>query len=197
MIPPAARSRAMLVILCWIAGFALLPQAACAQTSQFKGWSAVWKDLSVRIAPRDRPIDANQFLPSEEMDDLLGTWSTFGSEHTFRNGVPNSLNMLVWQVALSAFADAVAQSCTTPRLALHESFMSTLRQLCVWPEATASTDGVLEAFWLAIMGYSATPQDFAAWRDFFRTSYAERSAADTIKAMTLAITLHPSFLLHR
>jgi hypothetical protein len=193
----AALSRALLVIACSLAGSGWLTQPSAAQTSQFKGWSAVWMDLSVRIAPRDRPIDANQFLPSEEMDDLLGTWSTFGSEHTFRNGVPNSLNMLIWQVALSAFADAVAQSCTVPRLAFHESFTSTLRQLCVWPEAPASSDGVLEAFWLAIMGYSATPQDFAAWRDFFRASYAGRSAADTIKAMTLAITLHPSFLLHR
>lgn len=197
MTTPAALLRFVQVTLCLYACSAMSPQSASAQTSQFKGWNAVWTELSVRIAPRDAPIDAKQFLPSEEMDDLLGTWSTFGTEHTFRNGVPNSLNMLIWQVSLSAFAEAMAQTCSAPRLALHEAFMSTLRKLCAWPDDAASSESVLEAFWLGVMGYSATPQDFAAWRDFFRASYAERPAADTIKAMTLAITLHPSFLLHR
>ena len=75
--------------------------------------------------------------------------------------------------------------------------MSTLRKLCTWPDDTATSEDVLQGFWLGIMGYSATPEDFAAWRDFFRRDYAERPATDTIKAMTLAITLHPSFLLHR
>lgn len=185
-----------------LAGLALcigcvLAQPAASQTSQFRGWAAVWNDLSVRIAPRNAPIDAKRFLPSDEMDELLGTWSTFGAEHTYRNGVPNSLNMLIWQVALSGFAEALAQSCTSPGLNLHETFISTLRKLCTWPAETASSEDVMQAFWLAIMGYSATIDDFAAWRDFFRSSYAKRPAAETIKAMTLAITLQPSFLLHR
>ncbi len=189
-------SRIWLAIL-WLGIGATMPLPAASQTSQFRGWVAVWNDLSVRIAPRNAPIDAKRFLPSDEMDELLGTWSTFGVEHTYRNGVPNSLNMLIWQVALSGFADSMAQSCTTPQLSLHEAFISTLRKLCTWPAETAASEDVLQAFWLAIMGYDATPEDFAAWRDFFRRGYADRPAAETIKAMTLAITLHPSFLLHR
>jgi hypothetical protein len=178
--------------------FAIWPGSRLvAAQSQFKGWTAVWNELSLRIAPKDDPIDANQFLPSEDMEELLGTWSTFGAEHTFRNGVPNSLNMLLWDVALSSFADAVSASCDKPRFPLHEAFMSTLRKLCAWPSQEARSDEVLEAFWLAIMGYNATPQDYSAWRDFFRTSYSGHPANEAIRAMTLAIVLHPRFLLHR
>ena len=112
---------------------AFLPESAMAQSSQFKGWAAISKELSTRIAPRDQPLDLDEFLPSESMDDLLGTWTTFGTEHRFRNGVPNALNMTVWHVALSGFAKAVGQSCTTPRMAFHPRFIATLHKLCAWP----------------------------------------------------------------
>ena len=100
-------------------------------------------------------------------------------------------------MALAQFADAIGASCDRPRLDFHEAFISTLRKVCAWPSEAARSDEVLEAFWLAIMGYNATPQDFAAWRDFFRDSYGDRPPRETIKAMTLAIVMHPSFLLHR
>ena len=71
-----------------LVAIALLPaERAIAQSSQFKGWAAISKELSIRIAPKDQPLDLDEFLPSESMDDLLGTWTTFGSEHRFRNGV--------------------------------------------------------------------------------------------------------------
>ena len=93
-----------------LVALALLPaERGMAQSSQFKGWAAISRELSVRIAPKDEPLDLDEFLPSESMDDLLGTWTTFGSEHRFRNGVPNALNMTIWHVALSGFAKAVGQ----------------------------------------------------------------------------------------
>ena len=83
--------------------------AALAQTSQFKGWAAISRELSTRIAPKDEPLDLGEFLPAEDMEDLLGTWSSFGTEHIFRNGVPNALNLMIWHVTLSGFANAVAK----------------------------------------------------------------------------------------
>ena len=168
-----------------------------AQSSQFKGWAAISRELSVRIAPKDEPLDLDEFLPSESMDDLLGTWTTFGSEHRFRNGVPNALNMTIWHVALSGFAKAVGQSCTTPRLAFHPRFIATLHKLCAWPTAEARDERVLLAFWTSIMGYNASEDEYAAWRDFFLREYAKQPAGETIAAMTFAITMNPSFLLHR
>jgi hypothetical protein len=178
------------------AAMAIGPQAA-AQSSQFKGWATVWKEVSARIAPVGMPLDVDQFLPAEDMEDLLGTWSTFGSEHTFRNGAPNALNMMIWQVALSGFADAVAASCAKPRLAFNEMFQATLRSACTWPSTEARSDGVLQAFWIGIAGYDAPESEYRAWRDFLRRTYAERPAVEAVRAMTFAATMQPSFLLHR
>ena len=85
----------------WLRSPCCCRRARLAQSSQFKGWAAISRELSTRIAPKDQPLDLDEFLPSESMDDLLGTWTTFGSEHRFRNGVPNALNMTIWHVALS------------------------------------------------------------------------------------------------
>jgi len=168
-----------------------------AQNAQFKGWAAVSRELSTRLAPPGTSLDLQQFVPADDLDELLGTWNRFGDEHTFQNGAPNSVSMVIWRVALSGFARSVAGSCGQPRLTFHERFLTTLRTLCRWPAAEAKADAVLQEFWFSVMGYNAPQTEYVAWRDFFLTRYANRSAAETIDAMTLAITVNPYFLLHR
>ena len=185
------------LLMAALVALALPPESAMAQSSQFKGWAAISKELSTRIAPKDQPLDLDEFLPSESMDDLLGTWTTFGTEHHFRNGVPNALNMTIWHVALSGFAKAVGQSCTTPRLAFHPRFIATLHKLCAWPAAESRDERVLLEFWTSVMGYNASEDEYVAWRDFFLREYATQPAAEAIAAMTFAITMNPSFLLHK
>jgi len=168
-----------------------------AQNAQFKGWAAISRELSTRLAPPGTLLNLHQFVPADDLDELLGTWNRFGDEHTFQNGAPNSVSMVIWRVALSGFARSVAGSCGQPRLTFHERFLATLRTLCRWPVAGAKADPVLQEFWFSVMGYNAPQTEYAAWREFFLTSYANRSAAETIEAMTLAITMNPYFLLHR
>lgn len=171
--------------------------AAMAQTSQFKGLAAASRELSSRIAPKESPIELGHFLPAEDLDVLLGSWANFGSEHNFRNGVPNSLNMVIWHATLSRFAAAMGESCAKPRLAFHARFQATLKKVCGWPAAEAKSEAALTEFWLALMGYGAPEAEYAAWRDFFRAAYAGKPAAETVAAMTLAITMNPHFLLHQ
>ena len=52
-------------------------------------------------------------------------------------------------------------------------------------------------YWLSIMGYNAPEAEYVAWRDYFLASYQGRPAAETVSAMTLAITMNPYFLLHK
>jgi len=52
-------------------------------------------------------------------------------------------------------------------------------------------------YWLYIMGYNAPEAEYVAWRDYFLASYGSRPGADTVTAMTLAITMNPYFLLHK
>jgi hypothetical protein len=174
-----------------------MPLPVVAQTSQFKGWAAISRELSTRIAPADEPLDLGEFLPADDMEDLLGTWSTFGTEHTFRNGVPNALNLMIWQVTLSGFANAVGETCKKDRLVLHPRFSETLHTLCKWPDAAAKDEAVLQGFWMGVMGHNAGEDEYIAWRDFFLSEYGGRKPGETIAAMTLAITMNPRFLLHR
>lgn len=166
-------------------------------SSQFKGLAAASRELSSRIAAEGAPIELDSFLPAKDLDSLLGSWANFGSEHSFRNGVPNSLNMVIWHATLSRFAAAVGDSCAGPRLSFHPRFRATLRRVCAWPADEAKSDDALLAFWLALMGHGAPEAEFAAWRDFFRASYSGKPAAETVAAMTLAITMNPHFLLHQ
>jgi hypothetical protein len=176
---------------------ALCAGSALAQTSTFKGLAAASRELSSRIAPKEAPLELERFMPADDMEELLGTWSNYGSEHNFRNGVPNALNMVIWRVTLTRFADALAASCGAPQLALHPQFLATLARLCAWPAPEARSEAVLTAFWLALMGYSAPESEYAAWRDFFLREFAARPAGETIAAMTLGITMNPYFLLAR
>jgi len=168
-----------------------------AQNAQFKGWAAVSRELSTRLAPPGVSLNLHQFVPADDLDELLGTWNRFGDEHTFQNGSPNSVSMVIWRVALSGFAKSVAGSCGQPRLSFHERFLRTLRTLCRWPAEEAKADAVLQEFWFSVMGHNAPQGEYASWREFFLASYANRPAAETIDAMTLAITMNPFFLLHR
>ena len=173
------------------------PITSWSQNSQFKGWAAVSRELSTRLAAPGSSLNLYQFVPADDLDDLLGTWYRFGDEHTFQNGSPNSVSMVIWRVALSGFAKSVADSCGTPRSTFHQGFLATLRSLCRWPAPEAKADPVLLDFWFSIMGHNAPQSEYAAWRDFFLTTYGQRSAAESIDAMTLAITMNPYFLLHR
>ena len=56
------------------------------------------------------------------MEDLLGSWSTFGSEHAFQNGLPNSISIAIWHATLSNFAKSIGASCRQPQLEFHPTF---------------------------------------------------------------------------
>lgn len=172
--------------------------SAGAQSAQFKGVAALSRELSARIAAPGLSVELDWFLPAPGLNDLLGAWSTFGSEHTFQNGTPNTLNMVVYHVTLTNFARTLGLWCQKPPLRFDDRFAATLGRLCTWPAATAKDDATLQAFWLALMGFAAPREEYEAWRSFFLTSsYRDRPARDTVPAMALALTLNPYFLLHR
>jgi hypothetical protein len=166
-----------------------------AAPAQFKGLNALSKELSARIAPIEAPIELDRFMPADGLDDLTGTWSTFGTVHTFQNGQPNAVNMVLLRLAFSRFAKSLADSCVSPQLLLNEPFFDTLEALCTWPSAEAKSEDVLMSFWLSMMGYNAPKGEYESWREFVRLTYAKRKSADAIEAMTVALMLNPYFLL--
>lgn len=179
----------LLVLFCAMA----LP--ATASPAQFKGLNALSKELSARIAPVEAPIELDRFMPADGLDDLTGTWSTFGTVHTFQNGQPNAVNMVLFRLAFSRFAKSLAASCKSPQLLLNEPFFDTLEALCTWPSTEAKSEEVLMSFWLSMMGYDAPKSEYESWRDFVRLTYGRKKSTDTIEAMTVALMLNPYFLL--
>ncbi len=191
-----SRLASRLAVLVAIAAGCATPAAA--QNSQFKGLPAISRELTTRIAPRGMSVELDWFLPAPGLDGLLGSWSSFGSEHAFRNGTPNALSMVIWQVTLTNFAQSLGKWCETPSLTFANQFAWTLGRLCAWPRAEATDEAVMLSFWVSLMGYSAPREEYEAWRSFFLTSsYAQKPAREVIPAMALAITLNPYFLLHR
>ena len=170
---------------------------AGAAGGRLKGLSALSKELSARIAPEDGPIELDRFMPADGLDDLVGTWSTFGTEHKVQNGMPNAVNMVLMRLTFSGFAQSLAKSCASPRLLLNEQFYDTLETLCTWPSQEAKSDAVLTAFWLALAGYNAPQEEFQIWRDFIIGTYGEKKAPEAIEAMTLALLMNPYVLLEQ
>ena len=169
---------------------------AAGDAPQFKGMATISMELSARIAPREEPFELDRFMPADGLDELAGTWSNFGAEHRFSNGTPNPVNMVIIHASLSRFAEAMGKSCGEPLLELNDRFADTLEEICAWPKAKAKTDATMSAFWLALMGYEAPKEEYRAWREFFMSSsYRDRPAAETVAAMTLAITMNPYFLI--
>lgn len=166
-----------------------------ASSAQFKGLSALSKELSARIATEESPIELDTYMPADGLDDLVGTWSAFGSEHVFQNGQPNAVSVVLLRLTFSGFATALADNCLSSRLTLNDPFHDVLEALCTWPSDEARSDEVMMAFWLGLMGYNAPEKEYAVWRDFVRRTYGGKSAKEAITAMSLAIFLNPYFLL--
>lgn len=165
--------------------------------ARLKGLAALSKELSARIAPEDGPIELDRYMPADGLDDLVGTWSGFGSEHKFRNGMPNAVNMVLLRLVFSGFARSLAKSCDSPQLLLNERFYNALEALCAWPDPEAKSDAVMTNFWLGLAGYDAPQEEYGIWRDFVRRTYGEKSAQEAIESMTLALMLNPYFLLEK
>ena len=171
--------------------------------AQFRGWTVIGEDLSTRLGVR---LNMDRYLPAEGLDQLMGTWGASGSHNSFLNGLPNSLNILIWQTALRSLARDLAANCK-PRgqgLAVSAAFRATLQSLCRWPAPTAKDPVLLEKFWRSLMGGYVPPPDVAtelnAWMAFFlnASSFKDKTdAAEVVEAMTLAILMNPYFLLYR
>ncbi len=188
----------MKYLLSFLSGVLLLAEPSFAQHSQYKGFVAIGKEISTRLAPVGQSIDMYEFVPAEGLESLLGTWINYGSQHIFKNGSPNPVNMLIWYVTLSAFADDMGESCASPQMNFNREFIATLNKICDWPKPKAASEDVMLEFWFAVMGYNAPETEFIEWRDFFlKSSYKGKTAKETVSAMTLAITMNPHFLLSR
>ncbi len=180
-----------------LAGLAGLVKETQAAQPRLKGLNMLSQELSSRIASPDDPIELSAYMPGEGLEALAGTWAPRGSEHSFQNGEPNAVNLVLMRLVFSHFARRLAQSCSSAQLPLNDHFYDILEALCEWPSEDAMSDDVMQSFWLSLMGYSAEESEYEVWREFIREAYAGKDARETIEAMTLSLMLNPYFLIQQ
>ena len=122
-----------------VAAVALCGAAAdgAAQTSRFKGWAPSPRSCRPASRPKGESLDLDRFLPAADMEDLLGSWSTFGSEHAFQNGLPNSSALPSGMPPCRTSPRASARPAASRSSSSIAQFAETLQTLCTWPAAGA------------------------------------------------------------
>ena len=182
----------------------------------FRGYSKINRIIHERVA-EENGFELGQYLDkvalvpaSGDLLSLLGTYDGADSNSTYRNGNPNSMNMLLWYIALDEFSTDIANQCSGEKelndskagvspLRLKTRFRSALSPLCAWPDASAKADSALFAFWSAFLSYDAPVEEFQAWKNFFLTdeAYQNGPASKVISDMGVAALFNPYFLLEQ
>lgn len=186
----------ILLLLLW------MPAAALANVGEYRGYVAAQNLLAERLLLEGQPDRPFSFYPYTDNQggllNLLGFYQSTG-ENSFRNGQPNAINTLVWQLVLQGFANDLADHCRgQSSLLLQPVFQSTLATVCRWPAPEAQEESTMRMLWLSVMGYDAPEEEFLAWRDFFlRSSYAAKPAAEAVPALLFSILYNPHFLLRK
>lgn len=195
------------------------------RVGHLKGYNAVKKDLRQRVYAADAAPDLDVAWLLDASSDpgvltgfraLLGGFASTTSHAEFQNGTPNAVNMLLWDLVLSRFADSLATACDpaplsppagsvflrslvgeSRELKLKASFHQKLAAACNLPAGDAERRAVMQKLWTALMGYEAPAAEFGAWYDAFGApgTLPAADAHERLRAMLRGLLLNPHFLL--
>jgi hypothetical protein len=139
----------------------------------FRGYEAVNAAVRGRLidqaAPNGGDFNLSFYLgdDSGNLARLLGGFE--GGD--FRNGAPNSLNMLLWYIGMSSFADDVAAAVCdahSPLIAdgsitLSPDAVAAMTPACALPDDPDTRAAVLQTLWLTTVAFDAPRAEFAEW----------------------------------
>jgi hypothetical protein len=177
--------------------------ASASIVGEFRGYVAVNRALNDRIMKDGSYLELGYYvgqsydMTAMNLLDLLGTFKAGSAGARFRNGSPNSLNMLLWHLLLSGLSRDFAKTCAgDTSLALSAEFAARLAPLCAWPQASAMTDAVLLDFWLGLIAYDAPLTEFYEWKRFVTSgAMSGFKGAEAVEWISLSVLNNPYFLL--
>ncbi|MGE3975232.1 MAG: hypothetical protein AB7F59_11970 [Bdellovibrionales bacterium] len=160
----------------------------------YKGISTVSKNLSIRIGSTPDSIHLNRYL-GDDIGQLLGYWEA----GTYRNGLPNATNLMVWHLGFDSFITHLLTTCAGHTLEfLDPQYREFLFSFCKWPSPEVRNAEVLEKFWIQHMAYDAPYSEFLSWKALFLSeTYQTTYAPDALRDMWFAIFINPHFLLKK
>lgn len=173
---------------------------------ELRGYAEINQLIKQRVMAQTAQFDVSRYLGDANsfgggLIDLLGVSVGVGVDAGFRNGIPNAVNMVLYRMIADGVGDRLAQACAASDhnqeewTGLSAGVQENLNVLCGWPSSSAMSETTLNQFWMALMSFDAPPSERDLWRDFFVSSYVGQTAAETIKAMSVAILINPYFLL--
>lgn len=177
--------------------------AGSSQASEFRGYVETNQLIRERLIDSDSRFEIGSLISERYNDfgtsilDLLGTYKSSGVSLGFKNGQPNSANMLVWKMILSEFSNQIGGLCYGADAHIfNDAFKKIVVPICDWSKDSARSEDNLKALWLAIMDYDAPEEEYQIWRDFFlKDEWRAAQPSDVVSAMTASILMSPYFLL--
>jgi hypothetical protein len=169
----------------------------------FRGYAAIQDDLYAKFLTEGSSFELHRYLgdSGEELSRLVGRPDGFGVSYDVRNAKPNAMNVLVWRMMLSGFANDLVATCpgsrhvplVDPPIALTQHAAQIASALCAWPDVN---DRALGEAWDLVVGYLAPKTSREAFVRFART-LADQRADDALPTIWLGAFLHPTFLLEQ
>lgn len=172
-------------------------------TGEFRGAAEVEQILTARLfKPSVRFFSLTPQLGGDGLRDLLGVYVGEGLVAEFRNGKPNPVNMLLWQLSLANLARDIARDCGTTvpvrMFTLTDELTDVLKNLCQWPSPDAKDAQTIARLWTIVMRWDAPIDEIVAFTELFQgPDYAAVSAQETVAGMLTAIMYNPHFLLRK
>ena len=179
-----------------------VPPSAAAK---FRGYAAVQDDLYYRFLDPSSDFELFRYLgdDGEQLSNLVGRPNGFGTTFDTRTNKPNSMNVLVWRMMLSRFANDIAAACpgspltalAMPPIAISSQALLITSALCAWP---AVGDEALAAAWNLLLDSRAPAASRDAWIALARSPELQAMPADkALPTLWVAAFLHPTFLLEQ
>ncbi len=181
----------------------LLFISSFAQAAELKGYVETNQALRERIFNQNENYEVGDFIGVRYSDfgnnllDILGTYKSSGVTLGFKNGQPNSLNILVWKMMFSQLSDKISELCIGgDSTHFSPDFRTQMTTLCQWPSATGRNEESLKTFWTTLMGYDAPEDEYIAFRYFFLSDqWRQARPNDVVWAMSYSVLMNPYFLL--
>lgn len=183
-------------------GLSSVVHARSAGMSEYRGYVTVNRLLLERLFnpgvdfELGRSIGESYDPNTTNLLDLLGTYKTgFGSTE-FRNGRPNSLNILIWHLLLSEFSKDIGRICLGKNaLTFNAEFVTSVSTICRWPDGPRTEEDLFK-FWTLIMDHDAPLSEFTQWETFAMSDeMSQFRGAEAVEWLALSALNNPYFLL--
>lgn len=166
--------------------------------------------LHSRAMSKSAAFDISKYIEAEDplafiydfdasLKKLLGTFNGKGLVAEYIGAEPNAMNLLLWRLALTSFANDLAATCydqkTAQEVDLNASFRRVLFKVCHSSDKRPS-EKALKALWQALLNADAPESDFFAWQDFLvqRLLRDKESMQVVLSEALLAALYSPYFL---